>query len=84
MVHFETARAVYAGTYVPPPIEEPLDGPYEPSDPRLPSGLSREEGLFYEGLIEIVKDREIQLKKDGFDRKPHIVTITDLQRTMMI
>lgn len=80
MEHFEKVRAVYAGTYVPPPIEEQLDGPYEPSDPRIPRGLTQEEGLFYEGLIEIVKDREMQFKKDGIDRKPHIVTITDLAK----
>ena len=80
MDHFGRVRAVYEGTYNPPPVEEPLDGPYEPSDPHIPKGLTQEEGLFYEGLIQIVKDRETQFKKDGIDRKPHIVTITDLAK----
>ena len=62
-----------------PPVEEPLDS-YEPSHPRIPKGLTQEEGLFYEGLIQIVKDRETQFKKDGIDRKPHIVAITDLAK----
>lgn len=78
--HFGRVRAVYEGTYDPPPVEEPLDGPYEPSDPRIPKGLTQEEGLFYEGLIQIVEDRETQFKKDGIDRKPHVVTITDLAK----
>ncbi|KAH9211836.1 hypothetical protein DL95DRAFT_464531 [Leptodontidium sp. 2 PMI_412] len=80
MDHFEKVRAVYAGTYVPPPVEEPLDGPYEPSDPRIPTGLTQEEGMFYEGLIHVLREREKQEKKDGIDRKPHIVTITDLAK----
>ncbi|KAG4427019.1 hypothetical protein IFR05_017498, partial [Cadophora sp. M221] len=48
MDHFEKVRAVYASTYVPPLVEEPLDGPYEPSDPRIPTGLTQEEGMFYD------------------------------------
>ncbi|KAG4428797.1 hypothetical protein IFR05_015723, partial [Cadophora sp. M221] len=80
MDHFEKVRAVYAGTYVPPPVEGPLDGPYEPSDPRIPTGLTQEEGTFYEGLIQVLNEREKREKKDGIDRKPHIITITDLAK----
>ncbi|KAK0111217.1 hypothetical protein ONS95_001591 [Cadophora gregata] len=80
MDHFQNVRDVYAGKYRPPPVQEPLDGPYEPIDPRIPKGLTQEEGSFYEGLITIVKDREQQFKRDGIDRKPYIVTITDLAK----
>ncbi|KAG4427972.1 hypothetical protein IFR05_016542, partial [Cadophora sp. M221] len=80
MDHFEKVRAVYAGTYVPPPVEQPLDGPYEPSDTRIPTGLTQEEGMFYEGLIQVLNERGKREEKDGIDRKPHIVTITDLAK----
>ncbi len=80
MDHFEKVFAVYAGTYVPEPVEDTLDGPYEPIDSRIPKGLTQAEGLFYEGLLQLVKERELQTKKDGVDRKPHIVTITDLAK----
>ncbi|KAG4427484.1 hypothetical protein IFR05_017033 [Cadophora sp. M221] len=61
-------------------VEEQLDGPYVPSDPRIPTGLTQEEGLFYEGLIQVLNEREKREEKDGIDRKPHIVTITDLAK----
>ncbi|KAL2065589.1 hypothetical protein VTL71DRAFT_3259 [Oculimacula yallundae] len=80
MIHFKTVQDVYDGTYDQPPVEEPLDGPYEPKDPRIPTGLTQEEGMFYEGLISVLEEREKETKKDGIDRRPHVVTITDLAK----
>ncbi|CZT09299.1 uncharacterized protein RAG0_14097 [Rhynchosporium agropyri] len=80
MVHFQAVQDIYDGTYVPPPVEDPLDGPYTPKDSRIPAKLTQEEGLFYEGLIQVLETRELQSKKDGIDRRPHIVTITDLAK----
>ncbi|KAI9050311.1 hypothetical protein LZ554_005478 [Drepanopeziza brunnea f. sp. 'monogermtubi'] len=80
MEHFEKVNSVLAGTYVPEPVGESLDGPYQPADSRIPNGLTMGEGRFYEGLLQVLNKRQKDTKEDGKDRTPHIVTITDLAK----
>lgn len=80
MDHFHKVKAVYEGTYTPPPAEITLEGPYTPKDKSIPTGLTEAEGLFYEGLIKIAQERNADPNKDGKARKPHVVTITDLAK----
>ena len=80
MDHFGRVRSVYEGTMLRHQSKSDSTVLTSLHIPRIPKGLTQEEGLFYEGLIQIVKDRETQFKKDGIDRKPHIVAITDLAK----
>lgn len=80
MAHFQKVHSVFAGTYVPEPVRDSLDGPYTSTDPRIPTGLTEAEGKVYEDLLEVLKERQEKTKMDGRDRTPHIVTITDLAK----
>ncbi|KAI6707973.1 hypothetical protein JHW43_009499 [Diplocarpon mali] len=81
MDHFRKVCAVYSGTYVPELEKDSLDGPYH-SKPglKIPQGLTQAEGQFYEGLVQVLKKRQASTSKDGVDRTPRIVTITDLAK----
>lgn len=78
--HFERALSVYDGTYIPEPVDEKRDLPYEPvnKDPLIPEGLTNAEGKVYERLIKIVKKRQQEASEAQLT--PHIVTITDLAK----
>jgi hypothetical protein len=78
--HFEKVFSVYDGTYIPEPVDNTADLPYEPENrnPLIPTGLTNAEGAVYERLLKIVENRQ---KQGGDDQKtPHIVTITDLAK----
>jgi hypothetical protein len=78
--HFRTIFSVYDGTYQPKPVDEESQEPYQPKDPRIPTGLTREEGAVYETLIKVVEDRSFKFSKDSIDRVPNIFGITDLAK----
>ncbi|PBP25966.1 inosine/uridine-preferring nucleoside hydrolase [Diplocarpon rosae] len=81
MNHFRRVFSVYSGTDVPEPEKDTLDGPYRPKTSlKIPEGLTQAEGQFYEGLVQVLKIRQARTSRDGIDRTPHIVTITDLAK----
>jgi hypothetical protein len=78
--HFQTIFSVYDGTYQPKAVDEGFHEPYKPKDPRIPTGLTREEGAIYETLIKVVDERLSIFEKDLINTTPHIFTITDLAK----
>jgi hypothetical protein len=75
--HFEEVFSVYNGTHKAPIMDDIGDAPYEPTDPRIPKGLTNEEGEVYEKLIKIAEDR---VSNGTGVKTPHIITITDLAK----
>jgi len=71
---------VYDGTYQPKLVDEESQEPYQPKDPRIPTGLTREEGAVYETLIKVVEDRSFETSKDSINRVPNIFGITDIAK----
>jgi hypothetical protein len=75
--HFREVFSVYDGSHQTPVVDDIGLAPYEPRDPRIPKGLTNEEGEVYEKLIRIAGERATS----GTGVKtPHIITITDLAK----
>jgi hypothetical protein len=76
--HFEEVLSTPEGIYVPPVIHDTAKEPYKQTKYKLliPEGLTHQEGLVYEKLIQIAEARKDNTKL----LTPHIITITDLAK----
>ncbi len=76
--HFEEVLSTPRGIYIPPVIHDTAKEPYKQTKYKLliPEGLTHQEGLVYEKLIQIAAAR----KDNPALLTPHIITITDLAK----